>query len=95
MRRTLAVPGFLAAFVDALSRARSLAGGAGGWMEQEISRVYALIREAAYLDSNKECDPGHTGGLRPCTNAEFDADVSFMTGFARTRSDIVASRSRQ
>jgi len=92
MRRTLAVPGLKAMFVDALSRARSLAGGAGGWMEKEIGRVYALTRDAAYLDTNKECDPGHTGALRPCTNAQFDAEVAFITVFARTRSDTVASQ---
>lgn len=91
MRRTLAVPSLKAMFVDALSRARSLAGGAGGWMEKEI-RVYALTRDAAYLDTNKECDPGHTGELRPCTNAQFDAEVAFITVFARTRSDTVASQ---
>lgn len=91
MRRTLAVPGMQAVYVDALKRTIAAAGGAGGWMEQEIARAYALIRDAAYQDPNKQCDPGHTGGLRPCTNEEFDAEVSFMTQFARQRGAVVSA----
>lgn len=92
MRRTLAVPGMQAVYIDALNRTMAAAGAAGGWMEQEITRVHLLIRDAVYQDPNKLCDPGHTGGLRPCTNEEFDAAASFMKQFARERSAVVTAQ---
>jgi hypothetical protein len=51
-----------------------------GYLEYEIARFQALIREAAYADT-----------LKPFTNAEFDADSAFMIQFAQQRSAIVRS----
>ncbi len=92
MRRTLASEGMQAVFVDALTRTIDSAGAAGGWMEREIARASTLIRDAAYADPNKLCDPGHTGTLRPCTNAEFESEVEFMTSFARQRGATVKAQ---
>ena len=94
MRRTLASEGMQLIFADALLRTAESAGAAGGWMDREIARAYNLIRDAAYADPNKQCDPGHTGILRPCTNAEFEAAVEFMTNFARNRGSVVAAQIR-
>ena len=91
-RRALAVPSLLASFVDGLVKAMTAAGGPGGWMEQEIARAYGLIRDAAYQDPNKLCDPAHTGGLHPCSNEEFEAAIAFMTQFARTRAATVVAQ---
>ncbi|MBI2149402.1 MAG: CotH kinase family protein [Acidobacteria bacterium] len=91
MRRTLDAEGMQAVFVDALLRTAASSGAAGGWMDQEITRASNLIRDAVYQDPVKLCDPGHTGGLRPCTNAEFEAEVLLMSQFAQQRGEAVMS----
>src|SRR5262249_19577299 len=68
-----------------LARAADVAGGPGGWLEQEIQREYAQIRDAAYADPVKVCDPTASGILRPCTNQEFEAAVANMVAFAGQR----------
>ena len=49
-----------------------------GWMEQEIDRQYAQIRDAALADTEK-----------PYTNDQFTAAVEAMRVFARERDDFV------
>jgi len=88
-RRALAIPELLAIYRNALVRAAEVAGGPGGWLEQEITREYQQIQQAAYADTYKLCDPGASGILRPCSNAEFDAAYAFMIDFARRRSSDV------
>jgi spore coat protein CotH len=87
--RALAVPEFLDLYRSTLARAAALAGGPGGWLEQEIARQYQQIRQAAYEDPYKLCDPGATGILRPCSNADFDAEFANMIAFARGRAKEV------
>ena len=90
-RRAMAVPELAAIYRNTLARAAEIAGGLGGWLEQEINKEYQQIREAAYADPLKLCDPGATGGLRPCSNEEFDAEAANMIKFARQRaSDVQA-----
>lgn len=84
-------PDLMALYESALQQAAAIAGGAGGWMEQEITKEYQQIRQAAYLDTLKLQDPGATGFLRPASNADFDAENQYMIQFARTRSDLVTS----
>ena len=90
-RRAMLVPEYLAAYRDALQRAADLAGGTGGWLEQEITKAYDQIKQAAYDDKNKLCDPGATGTLKPCSNDQFDADINFMLKFARERGKAVVA----
>jgi len=89
MSRALKVPNLASIFADTLLKAISSAGGPGGWLEQEVAKEYAQIRQAALDDPFKLCDPGASGTLRPCTNAEFEAEVAFMMRFARERGDII------
>ena len=84
-KRSAATPELLALYLDAVARAAQIAGGPGGWLEQEINKEYQQIRDAAYADTLKLCDPGATGALRPCSNDEFDAEVANMIAFARRR----------
>src|SRR6185295_8949130 len=88
-RRALAIPEFLALYRNGLARAADAAGGPGGWLEQEITKEYQQIQQAAYADPYKLCDPGATGSLRPCSNAEFDAAYADMINFARKRASNV------
>ena len=89
MRRTMLIPAMRAYFIDILLKSMASAGGPGGWLEQEIAREYAQVRAAALEDPNKVCDHGATGNLRPCSNAEFEAEVAFLLRFARERNDLI------
>lgn len=88
MRRALAVPELRNAYLETLYKSALSAGGAGGWLEAEIARQYAQVRQAALEDKNKQC-LGSDGMPRPCTNEEFEKDVAALATFARLRSDFV------
>lgn len=49
-----------------------------GWMEREIDREHALIRESVYADPQK-----------PFTNEQFEAEVEALRDFARNRAAFV------
>jgi len=87
-----AAPDLMALFRSWLSQAADTAGGPGGWLEQEITREYQQIRQAAYDDTLKLCDEGATGYLHPCTNAEFEAASAYMIQFAQQRAGIVRAQ---
>lgn len=88
MRRSLAVPELRDTYLSTLVKSAETAGGPGGWLEQEITRQYNLIRTAAREDTFKQCpDAGLV--LRSCSNEEFEAEVAFLLEFARQRSDFV------
>ena len=84
-RRALAQPDLLADYLDYLRLASDIAGGPGGWLEQEINKEYEQIRQAAYDDTLKSC----SFPLRPCSNDDFDAEVQYMMQFAQQRSGDV------
>ena len=81
------VPRLRDAFTKALIAAAASAGGSGGWLEQEIVKEYNQIRDAARLDTQKFCDFNRIGALLPCTNDNFEAGITDMILFARTRND--------
>ncbi|HYR82558.1 MAG TPA: CotH kinase family protein [Terriglobia bacterium] len=85
-------PNLIAAYKDRLRQASDIAGGVGGWLEQEVTKEYQQIRQAVYDDNLKLCDPGATGSLRPCTNDQFDAEALYMIQFARQRAAIVRAQ---
>jgi spore coat protein CotH len=92
-RRALtAAPDLIALYKDTLRQAADIAGGPGGWLEQEIVKESEQIRQAVYEDNLKLCDEGASGYLHPCSNDEFEAEVASMLQFARQRSDFVRSQ---
>ena len=92
-RRALAIaPALISLYKDTLRQSADIAGGPGGWLEQEITKEYQQIRQAAYDDSLKLCDPGGTGLLKPCSNDQFDAEVAYLIQFARRRADNVRAQ---
>jgi spore coat protein CotH len=92
-RRAFADPTLRDVFIEAITAAASTAGGPGGWIEQEIARAYAQIREAALEDPNKQC-PDAAGLIQLCSNDEFENGVALMISFARARNAAVADQIR-
>jgi len=92
IRALTAAPSLVALYKDTLRQAADVAGGPGGWMEQEIIKVYQQIRQAAYEDTLKLCDQGATGYLHSCSNEEFDAEVAYLIRFAQQRAAFVRAQ---
>lgn len=73
-------PRLAAAYAEALRKCVAVAGetaldGSGpGWLEREVAREAALIRQAAYDDPNKAY-----------TNERFEQEVTWLLEFARNR----------
>jgi hypothetical protein len=92
-RRALtAAPDLMAIYKNAMLLAADTAGGAGGWLEQEIMKIYQQIRQAVYDDTLKLCDQTASGYLHPCSNDEFEADVARLIQFADQRADQMRSQ---
>ena len=75
---------YLDALIEAAKSAAEPAAGATGgpgWMEREIQREYAQIRDAARADPQKQF-----------TNDQFEAEVNAILDFARNRSAIVTQQ---
>jgi uncharacterized protein (TIGR03437 family) len=89
MGRLMAIPDYEKYYFEAIVKAAMLAGGDGGWMQQEATREYNQIQQAAYADPNKLYL--NSGYLLPCSNACFDADVAFVQAFPAQRTRFVLS----
>ncbi len=92
MRRVMALPPLRDFFLSELVRAAGLAGGQGGWLDQEIDRVNRQIRDAVLADPVKQCPiadfrPGT--GLRGCTNQDVEIGMEHIRRFTRDRADFV------
>jgi spore coat protein CotH len=87
-RALTAAPDLIALFKDYVGQAAAIAGGPGGWLEQEITKEYSQIRQAVYDDSYKMC---YTNPYEPklCSNDEFEVEVAYMIQFAQNRAAIV------
>jgi len=89
VRRALQSPELRQAYLEALVRAAALAGGAGGWLDQEVERQYQQIRAAAREDVHKQCSTTLDSPQRTCTNEEFEEAVDWLRLFARERGQFV------
>jgi len=77
MRRLLEDPALRAAYVSAVTGAMAVAQ-ADQWLETELTRQYALIRDAGRADT-----------LKLATNDEFEQAFATLIGFARARPAFV------
>lgn len=85
MARALSFTDLYTTFLDSLlecarSAAELTSGDSRGWMEREVQKEYAQIRDAARADTEK-----------PYTNDAFEQAVSAMIDFAQRRSGIVTA----
>jgi spore coat protein CotH len=77
-RRMLAVPEWKEYFVEQLKRCEELAGGPGGWLEQQIEAQYEQVRTAV------ADDPG-----KPYSYAQFEEGMELLRRFAFERGPLV------
>jgi spore coat protein CotH len=88
-------PELIAYFKDVLLQAAGVAGGPGGWLEQEITKEYQQIQQAVYEDPVKLCynpDRSPDAVMSACSNDHFETEVAFLIQFARQRSAIVQAQ---
>jgi uncharacterized protein (TIGR03437 family) len=82
-RRAYEVPDLRKTYIETMLQAAVVAGGADGWLADEIERVYALIAEDARLDPNKRCLA--SGRQASCNADDFEAGVEWLRYFADHR----------
>jgi spore coat protein CotH len=87
-RMAFAIPELQSVYLETLRRSAELAGGSGGWLEQEILYEYQQIHEAALEDPLKQCY-SPAGSLANCSNEQFEAEVAYLLRFANLRSGDV------
>src|SRR5512142_3201815 len=64
-----------------LLEAVQVAGGPGGWLEQEVNRLLDQIRDAAVADRSRACVQGDSGIL-PCPLELFQAQETWLRTLA-------------
>jgi uncharacterized protein (TIGR03437 family) len=87
MRRLMAIPEYENYYFEALVNT-ALMATQGGWMQQEATREYNQIQQAAYADPNFKLYMLWGYGA-PATNAQFDAAAAFVETFAPLRTQFV------
>jgi uncharacterized protein (TIGR03437 family) len=87
-RRLLAIPEYRTFYLSQLSKAVDLMGGAGGWADREVSRLYALMRADAVDDPHKQCIQTD-GSIGPCGPGAFEQGVQNMHAFLAVRQTYV------
>ena len=87
-RALTGAPDLIALFKDYVRQAAAIAGGPGGWLEQEITKEYNQIRQAVYDDPYKQCADA-SNIITTCSNEQFEAEVGYMIQFSQNRSAIV------
>jgi spore coat protein CotH len=91
-RRMMNVPEWQAQYVNGLLRAATVAGGRGGWLDQEFLRLYELVRNSASEDPHKQCTID--GVMVSCGPAEFESAADRLRQFISLRADFVVSQVR-
>jgi uncharacterized protein (TIGR03437 family) len=71
-------------FAKEIVRAADLVSGEGGWLQTQINRDYAQIREAMLQDKNKECVTATSCPLEQ-SNADFERSIDYLRRFAVER----------
>src|SRR5262249_13657585 len=72
-----------------LAKAADLLGGAAGWADQEVSRMYGLFHDAALNDPHRQCLPIGSSTISPCGPQAFEQGVRDMRAFIWTRAAFV------
>ena len=74
-------------YLDMLSKAATILGETGGFADQEATREYNVIHDAAINDPNKQCLV--EGVLHACGTADFETAAMFVHTFLAERAGFV------
>jgi len=85
-QRLYGIPAYKQAYLNSLAKATALLNKTGGWADQEISREYGVIAEAARNDPHKQCLGNE---ITSCGVPEFESTVNWLHNFLRLRYDYV------
>jgi uncharacterized protein (TIGR03437 family) len=88
MRRLMAIPEYKNYYFEALVKTSLMAMSDGGWLQQEATREYNQIQQAAYADTKFKLYREWGYGV-PATNDQFDAAAAFVETFAPSRMQFV------
>jgi spore coat protein CotH len=88
-RKAFAIPELRNVYMETLRQSAELAGGRGGWLEQEILNEYEQIHQAALEDPFKQCFESSRQFLTNCSNEQFESEVQFLVNFAQNRTQDV------
>jgi len=83
MRRLMAIPEYKNYYFEALVKT-AMTAMADGWLQQEATREYNQIQQAAYADTKFKLYM-EWGYKVPATNAQFDTAAAFVETFAPAR----------
>ncbi len=86
-QRLIGIYEYKQTYLKMLWKAASVLGEAGGWADQEVTREYGVIHDAAVNDPNKQCLI--LGVLHPCGNNDFEEGVQNMHDFLAQRAGYV------
>ena len=87
MRRALASAPRKTEYLEALYKTAVLSGGAGGWLDWEHQRNYAIAGDSIRADTNKQW--GDQGVEKPNTNELWESSVSWNRTFIQYRYKFV------
>lgn len=89
-RRLMAISEYKNFYLAQVAKAVNLLGGSGGWADQEVDRIYALIHDDAVNDPNKQCIALNSGlPPSPCGPNSFEQGVRDMHAFIAARAPFV------
>ena len=92
MRRALQVPRLKQRYLETLAEAARVAGGKGGWFDQQRLLVYDQIKQAAADDPVRVCVPSTQ--IDSCPFSLFEMASGWVSDFAQGRSAFVESELR-
>jgi uncharacterized protein (TIGR03437 family) len=83
-KRAMAIPEMKEHLTREILRAADLVSGEGGWLQTQINRDYAQIRDAMLQDKNKECLTATSCPLEQ-SNTDFEKSIEYIKRFALER----------
>ena len=85
-RRSMKIPELRQRYLDAVRHSVDVMGEEGGWMDQEVEKIYRQIRSSVYEDPVRLCRvEGAEGGIGACTVEMFEESVVNLRVFAQRR----------
>jgi hypothetical protein len=86
-RRALAIPEYRRSYMESMLKLAAMSGAQGGWLDQEVDRMFAQINDAALADPNKLYLLD--GALQIASNDLYTKSIADLHDFAAQRTAYV------